>query len=398
MNKIFAQITIFFIRIYQHTLSPDKWILSFWLKWKICKHEPHCSQYWIKVLKRYGFIPWIFYSMDRVFKCTPWLDKNYDPDHYKVIFFCSAPIWVNFLQKLNNDKRFDLVWIVTSPDKPVGRWMKVQSNIIKQTWIELNKDVEIDDFVKTPKSIKQTTSEWLEFQNWLKSKKPDYLVVIAYGKIIPIDILKIPNIAPINVHGSILPEYRGASPIQSVLLDNKEETWITVMKMSEWMDEWNIIRIQKFKIPFDFHSLNIIETITQKWPEFLNDTLWDFGKWDIKDISQEENKATYCKKISKEDGKINIFQDSLDIIFRKYKWYYLWPKIWFIMDQKFGKNEWKRVIIENMEIDQNLFEENKNKAIFSQSWLNKSIQKIILKPEWKKPMEWKIFWNNFYQK
>ena len=85
-----------------------------------------------------------------------------------------------------------------------------------------------ESFIQTPSSLrlnsKKYAKEAQDFEAWLQQKKPDLLVVIAYGKIIPQHILDIPTIAPINVHGSILPEYRGASPIQSVLLDGKTET------------------------------------------------------------------------------------------------------------------------------------------------------------------------------
>ncbi|MEI8009189.1 MAG: membrane protein insertion efficiency factor YidD [bacterium] len=94
---------------------------SFWLKGRICAHEPHCSKYSITVLKRYGFWPGIFYASDRVLHCTPSMHKKHDPDHYRVVFFSSAPIGVPFLEQLTDDKRFEVVGIVTQCDKPSGR-------------------------------------------------------------------------------------------------------------------------------------------------------------------------------------------------------------------------------------------------------------------------------------
>jgi len=94
---------------------------SFWLKGRICAHEPHCSKYSIAALKRYGIWPGIFYATDRVFHCTPSTHKKYDPDHYRVVFFSSAPIGVPFLEALAHDKRFEVVGVVTQCDKPSGR-------------------------------------------------------------------------------------------------------------------------------------------------------------------------------------------------------------------------------------------------------------------------------------
>jgi methionyl-tRNA formyltransferase len=102
------------------------------------------------------------------------------------------------------------------------------------------------------------------------------LVVIAYGKIIPQAILDIPNIAAINVHGSLLPKYRGASPIQSTLLNNDKETGITIMKMDATMDTGNMIDIMRFTIPFDRTTKELIEEMKKIGPKFLNNTLWKF--------------------------------------------------------------------------------------------------------------------------
>jgi methionyl-tRNA formyltransferase len=100
--------------------------------------------------------------------------------------------------------------------------MAVCENIIKAE----SKKLKIDDFdIKTPNKLNpEKSDEGREFANRLKNKDPDFLVVIAYGKIIPQIILDIPKIAPINIHGSLLPKYRGASPIQSIFLNNEKET------------------------------------------------------------------------------------------------------------------------------------------------------------------------------
>lgn len=164
------------------------------------------------------------------------MQKQYDPDHYRVVFCSSAPIGVPFLQILFHDKRFEIVGVVTMPDAPSGRGMEMHENVIK---IESKKIVEREtvngerDFLSTPTKLNpEKSEEGKQFAEWLKSRNADFLVVIAYGKIIPQAILDIPTIAPINVHGSLLPKYRGASPLQSVFLHNEEETGITIMKMN----------------------------------------------------------------------------------------------------------------------------------------------------------------------
>jgi methionyl-tRNA formyltransferase len=126
------------------------------------------------------------------------------------------------------------------------------------------------------------------------------LVVIAYGKIIPQQILDIPTIAPINIHGSLLPKYRGASPIQSTLLHNDKETGITIMKMDATMDTGNMIDILRFGIPFDWTTQQLIQKMQTIGPKFLNDTLRKYAKKFLGEVKQNEDKATYCNKIEKE--------------------------------------------------------------------------------------------------
>ena len=378
MNKLFAKIFIFFIRIYQFVLSPDKWIPSFWLKWKICLHTPHCSEYSIEVFQRYWFIPWIFMVMERISSCNPWNDRPYDPSHFKVVFLSSAPIGVPFLSNLKNDSRFDVVGVVTMQDKPVGRWLQIHENIIKTT----AKSLRIDDII-TPDSISPTkTDEWKQFVEWLQSKQPDFLVVIAYWKIIPKVILEIPKIAPINVHWSLLPKYRGASPIQSVFFNWETESGITIMLMNEKMDQWNMIKLLKYELPLDWTAKNLIEKIEQTWPKFLSDTIWDYWKWLVGSFPQDHNIATYCTKIEKENWLIDIYNDSLETVYNKFRAYFMWPKIYFLITQNWVS---KRVIIENIKLDENKYQEHKSKPlILKNNTSNLSILELSVKLEWKK--------------
>ncbi len=385
LNFILAKIVIFFIKIYQFTLSPDKWLPSLWLKGKICVHKPHCSKYSIQVLNRFGFYPWIFKVMERVWSCHPWNPNTYDPSHYKIVFLSSAAIWVNFLKELYENKNYEIVWVVTQEDKAVWRWMKIKENIIKKEakklWVEN---------IFTPNKINpQKSKEWQDFYNKIKELEPDFLVVIAYGKIIPIDILNIPKKWAINIHWSILPKYRGASPIQSVLLNNEKETGITIMKMNEWMDTWNIIKIMKFDIEFDWNALDIINKMQNDWPKFFSEYLYKYWKWELIEQEQNDKEAIYCKKIQKEDWHIEPWKDSLREIYNKYRWYYLWPKIFFI-------HNWKRFIIENLKIDKTLFEKNKMESLISNNnELNESIKEIWIKPEGKKTISYNEFKANY---
>jgi len=188
--------------------------------------------------------------------------------------------------------------------------MEMNENIIKTEAKKLLKTSLIKEevsadadggFIYTPTKLNpEKSEEGKAFAERLKEKKPDLLVVIAYGKIIPQAILDIPKIAPINVHGSLLPKYRGASPIQSTLLNNDKETGITIMKMDATMDTGDMIDILRFRIPFNRTTKELIDEMKKIGPKFLNNTLRKYGKKLLGEVKQQEHKATYCGKIEKE--------------------------------------------------------------------------------------------------
>lgn len=315
------------------------------------------------------------------------MTKQYDPDHYRVVFFSSAPIGVPFLQALAEDKRFEVVGVVTMPDAPSGRGMEMHENIIKVTSNELRGTS--NDFVQTPTKLSMIAE-------WLKAKNPDFLVVIAYGKIIPQAILDLAKVAPINVHGSLLPKYRGASPLQSVFLNNETETGITIMKMDATMDTGDMIEKLRFTIPFDRTVKEVIEKMKEVGPGFLCDVLWKYGKNMLGGVKQKHDEATYCGKIEKESWLIDLGKDSLDSVYGKYRAFYLWPKVYFMVnkptpDPSLVKEGNMRVIVEEIKLNEKLFEEHKSKPLID----NPCVERLMVKPEGKKVMEWKAFVNGY---
>ena len=286
------------------------------------------------------------------------------------------------MQELKNDPKFAVVWVVTQPDKASGRGMDMHQNIVKteaqKLWIT---------DIQTPNKLNpEKSEEGQQFTQWLQEKKPDFLVVIAYGKILPEAILEIPTKWPINVHGSILPKYRGASPLQSVFLDNQKESWITIMKMDKTMDTWDMIEIFKTPLKFDRTVKNLIGRIESKWPKMLNDTLRNYGKDKIEPVQQDEKNASYCTKIEKESWLFNPETDTLQDIYNKYRAFYLWPKIYF-------EYKGKRVIIEHLEIDEKEFRKSNWEVLFNKKTLNTAVKDILLKPEGKKAMSRTDFCN-----
>lgn len=308
---------------------------------------------------------------------------SYHPSHYKIVFMSSAPIGVPFLQAFVQDNRFQVTGVVTMPDAPVGRGMQMQENIIKKeakkiTWLNHKQDI------VTPSKINpEKSQEAKDFAQRLFSKQADFLVVIAYGKILPQSILDIPRIAPINVHGSILPAYRGATPIQSVLLDGQDQTGITIIKMDAGCDTGDIIKIHRFPIQRERTSWDIISKMQEVWPNTLCDALWSYGAGDLVAKPQDFAWVTYCGKISKQDWFIDPWSDSLAYIYAHYRAYYLRPKIFFVY-------QGRQHIITRLQVDPVLYHQYHHMPLV---WVNDTLHPAVVQlqihPANKKPINYR---------
>ncbi len=173
-----------------------------------------------------------------------------------------------------------------------------------------------------------------EFLDQLRLLEPDLFIIASYGKIIPSEYLKIPQKGTINVHPSLLPKWRGPSPIQAAILNGDKKTGVTIMVVDEEMDHGAIIRqkklnIQISKLGFKELEEKLIEVSSQLLIETL--PLWLNNK--IKPIPQNDKKATYSKIIKKEDG-LTDFNEPAEMIERKIRAFEVWPNIYFKQNGK----------------------------------------------------------------
>lgn len=291
----------------------------------------------------------------------------------KIAYFWTWDFSKNILKDIINDKDFDVLLWVSQIDKPVWRKRELVPTQVKQVCLENNIEILQPTKLKNP-----------EFVEKLKSLELDFIVVVAYWKIIPIDILNIPKYGCINIHWSILPKYRWASPIQESIKNWDTETWLTIMYMSEWMDEWDIVKIKKTPIDILDTTPDIFKKFEDFWAELLKESLEWIIKWELISQSQNDSEATYCKKINKSDGEVNFENETAFEIYNKYRSYYPWPWI-------FTFYKWKKISITNCFFQEDLSQENneiwnvikfeKNIWIICKKWvliLNK------VKLEWKK--------------
>ena len=288
-----------------------------------------------------------------------------------------------------NDPRFEVVGVLTMPDAASWRGMKIKENIVwsyaKELWIA-------PEDIKKPHSLrsssKKRSTEAVESYERLQEKQIDFLVVVAYWQILPKHILELPKIWPINVHGSLLPEYRGASPLQTVFLDEKKETGVTIMVMDEGVDTGDMIDKKNVALPLSWTVKDLVKRIENETPSFLCDTLWEYGKWRLDRVSQDHQETTNTKKISKNDGLI-VLTDTLQDVYRKYQAYALWPKVFFEYN--------KRVCtIDSLEVDAKQRESMKHQSWVNDAMkLNDAITSCMVKPSWKKAMTRDSFINGY---
>ncbi|MDP2639026.1 MAG: methionyl-tRNA formyltransferase [Candidatus Azambacteria bacterium] len=235
----------------------------------------------------------------------------------KYIFFGTPKFAEIVLEKLI-DAGYLPEAVVCNPDEPVGRKQILTPPPVKsfvrdhETW-----NIKILQPVKLDASFK--------FQ--VPSFKPDLAIVVAYGKIIPEEILSIPRLGFLNVHGSLLPKYRGASPIQSAILNGDKETGITIMKIDEKMDHGKIISSAKIKISNDDNYEILSQKLAICGAELLIKTIPGYLSGKIKPTEQDHSQATYTKIITKEDGKID-WSKSAEEIKRMIRAFYPWPSAW----------------------------------------------------------------------
>ena len=212
----------------------------------------------------------------------------------------------------------DVALVLTQPDKPVGRKKVLTSPLVKK----LAQENHIE--VLQPNRL----SDEGVFEA-IQQLKPDFIVVAAFGQILPKNIL---DITPcINLHASILPQYRGASPVQQSLLNGDVKTGVTSMLMEEGLDTGNILEIKEFVIPQDMRLYGLMDQLTKDACTLTLSTIRNFDK--IIPQKQDESQASYCKKIKKSDGEID-FSDA-QTIYNKYRAFEGWPGVFTSNGTKF---------------------------------------------------------------
>ena len=238
----------------------------------------------------------------------------------KIVFMGTPDFAVPALKKLAADGH-EIALVVTKPDAMKGRGNKVQASAVKECALALSLPV------SQPEKVKGNTA----FIEQLQALAPDAVVVIAYGKILPKEILEIPPHGCLNVHGSILPRHRGAAPIQWTILAGDEEGGVSIMQMDEGMDTGDVLA--ESRVPVDAHNAEeLFDILSVKGADLIAETLAKIEAGEqITAVPQEDALATYAPMITKKDGLLDFGRPAAELE-RRVRGLYPWPGTYTYLD------------------------------------------------------------------
>ncbi|OGY86311.1 MAG: hypothetical protein A2233_04545 [Candidatus Kerfeldbacteria bacterium RIFOXYA2_FULL_38_24] len=230
-----------------------------------------------------------------------------NPPIFKIIFFGTPKYAQPTLEFLLQEKNYQIIGCVTQPDKPVGRKQIISPSPIKKFALEKKLPI------YQPTTLKIQKENGKKIYQTLLNLKPDLAIVVAYGKIIPKEILAIPKYGCLNLHGSLLPQLRGASPMQQAILAGLPKSGVTLMLMDEGLDTGDIIA-QEFLTLSNTETLTSLhDKLSRLNVKILKDKLPQFIQGKLKPQKQNTAQASYTKIIKKTDGEINWQQKPIMI-------------------------------------------------------------------------------------
>lgn len=220
----------------------------------------------------------------------------------KIVFMGTPEPALEALQDLISAKH-EILCVVTQPDRPKGRGQKISFSLVKELALKYSLPIE------QPEKIKGNQV----FISFLESLKPDIIVVVAYGKILPKQILDIPKYGCVNVHASLLPKYRGAAPIQWALLKGEKETGVSIMKIDELLDTGDIILQERIRIEDDDNTSSLSKKLFTLGSQLLLRALEQIEKREAKYTPQKEAGASNAPAIAKESAEIDWRKSAAEI-------------------------------------------------------------------------------------
>ena len=229
------------------------------------------------------------------------------------IVFAGTPEFAVSSLKALNESRHNVIAVYTQPDRPAGRGRKLQASPVKQFALAQGLPVFQPESLKNPKDVSQ-----------LGSLKPDIMVVVAYGLILPPSVLDIPRLGCLNVHASLLPRWRGAAPIQRAIEAGDKTTGVTIMQMDSGLDTGTMLLKKETPIENDDTAATLHDRLAELGAEALILVLEKLEQGVLSGEPQNEQEATYAKKLEKAEAQIDWALPA-DVLARKVRAFNPWP-------------------------------------------------------------------------
>lgn len=219
----------------------------------------------------------------------------------KILFFASDRFALRSLDALAGSGQ-SIVAVITQPDRKKGRGLALSATAVKEGAQKLKLEVYQPEELSKKEAV-----------NLLKGLSADLFVVIAYGQILPQEILDIPKVLALNIHASLLPKYRGAAPINWAIINGEEITGVSAIKMVKQMDAGPVLGQKKIKIAEEDDALTLEDKLSKIGAELLLEIIVDIEKGDYRLTPQQEKEATLAPKLKKDDGRIKWNKPAGDI-------------------------------------------------------------------------------------
>jgi len=243
----------------------------------------------------------------------------------RIVFIGTGEIGVPVLRSLLDSQEHQLVGVVTQPDKPVGRDQRIEAPPIKAALAGGTLPILQPARIKRDEAVAE-----------IRALAPDVIVVMAYGQILPRSVLAIPRVACLNLHASLLPQHRGAAPIQAAIVAGDRESGITVMYMDEGLDTGDILLQTRLEIAADETGSSLHDRLAQIAPDTLREALAQLRRESAPRIPQDSSAATYAPKLEREDGRID-WMEPAELIERKIRAFNPWPGAFVLLRSENGR-------------------------------------------------------------
>lgn len=239
------------------------------------------------------------------------------------LVFCGTPVFAVPTLKLALRAGYDVPLVVTQPDRPVGRQQVLTAPAVKTAAMEAGIPV------TQPEKIKSNA----EFRAQLERIQPDAILVVAYGRIIPRWMLDLPRLGNLNLHGSLLPKYRGAAPVQWAIANGEGSTGATTMRLDEGLDTGDILLQREMALAPSMTSVDVFPLLAEMGADLMMETLRGLDAETITPRKQDESKATLAPILTREDGRMDFAHPAMTL-YNRWRGFQPWPGAWTMLEGK----------------------------------------------------------------